>query len=116
VSVAALIREAQACGIKLRLVDGKVKAVGPRKAMSRLLVQLREHRAELAEALPFEPVGPSPCTSADTKPEPTDCDALDAAYLAHHFNCPTCIAAGRGSRYGFRCETGAALWWAYTAR
>jgi hypothetical protein len=42
-----------------------------------------------------------------------DWHALDAAYLAHHFNCPTCIAAGRGSRYGLRCETGAALWCAY---
>ena len=25
----------------------------------------------------------------------TDWHALDAAYLAHHFNCPACIAAGR---------------------
>ena len=46
---------------------------------------------------------------------PIDWHALDAAYLAHHFNCPTCIAAGRGSRYGLRCGTGAALWRAYTA-
>ena len=45
---------------------------------------------------------------------PTDWHALDAAYLAHHFNCPTCIAAGRGSRYGLRCGTGAALWRAYS--
>jgi hypothetical protein len=42
-----------------------------------------------------------------------DWHALDAAYLSHHFNCPTCIAAGRGSRYGLRCDTGAALWCAY---
>ena len=46
---------------------------------------------------------------------PIDWHALDAAYLDHHFNCPTCIAAGRGSRYGLRCGTGAALWRAYTA-
>jgi hypothetical protein len=39
-----------------------------------------------------------------------DWHALDAAYLAHHFNCTQCIAAGRGSRYGLRCEAGAALW------
>ena len=43
----------------------------------------------------------------------TDWHALDAAYLAHHFNCSACIAAGRGSRYGLRCDTGAALWCAY---
>lgn len=36
--------------------------------------------------------------------------ANDAAYHAHHFNCSTCIAAGRGSRYGQRCGVGMALW------
>ena len=45
--------------------------------------------------------------------KPADWHALDAAYLAHHFNCPVCIAAGRGSRYGLRCDTGAELWCAY---
>jgi len=45
--------------------------------------------------------------SADTQ------EALDAAYLAHHFNCPQCIAAGRGPQYGFRCDVGAPLWLAY---
>jgi hypothetical protein len=72
-----------------------------------------------------------PCVSISSMPEqlssvlavspptilekPADWQALDAAYLAHHFNCPTCIAAGRGERYGLRCGTGAALWRAYTA-
>ena len=45
--------------------------------------------------------------------KPADWHALDAAYLSHHFNCPKCIAAGRGNRYGLRCDTGAALWCAY---
>ena len=36
------------------------------------------------------------------------------AYHAHHFNCHTCIAAGRGIRYGGRCAVGLALWHAYT--
>jgi hypothetical protein len=36
--------------------------------------------------------------------------ANDAAYHVHHFNCPTCIAAGRGSRYGQRCGAGMTLW------
>jgi len=31
------------------------------------------------------------------------------AYHAHHFNCPTCIAVGRGAVYGLRCGTGMAL-------
>jgi hypothetical protein len=109
-SAAALIREAQASGIKLRLVGGKVKAIGPREAVARLLVPLREQRAALAEALQSEPVEPSRSAPAGTTPEPPDWHALAAAYHAHHCNCPTCIAAGRGSRYGLRCGTGAALW------
>ena len=32
------------------------------------------------------------------------------AYHAHHFNCHTCIAAGRGTQYGRRCAVGLALW------
>lgn len=40
---------------------------------------------------------------------------LDAsqAYYDHHVNCPFCIAAGRGKRYGDRCQEGSALWSAY---
>ena len=36
------------------------------------------------------------------------------AYHAHHFNCYTCIAAGRGTRYGRRCAVGLELWHTYT--
>lgn len=49
----------------------------------------------------------------DPPDNPQDWKELAAAYLSHHFNCPACIAAGRGSRYGLRCDTGAALWCAY---
>ena len=35
------------------------------------------------------------------------------AYHAHHFNCHTCIGAGRGALYGRRCAVGQALWKAY---
>lgn len=114
VSAQALIRQAQASGVALRLVGGKVKASGPREAVARLLVPLREHRAALADALQTVPVGPLPCSPADATPEPADWHALDAEYLAHHFSCSTCIAAGRGNRYGLRCVAGAALWRAYS--
>lgn len=113
-NAAALIRQAQAAGVALRLVDGKVKANGPREAMARLLAPLREHRAALADALQVEPVEPLPSAPAGAATESAEWHALDAAYLAHHFNCPICIAAGRGSRYGLRCGTGAALWRAYS--
>jgi hypothetical protein len=48
-----------------------------------------------------------------TPVNPQDWKELAAAYHAHHFNCPTCIAAGRGSRYGQRCGAGMALWRVY---
>ena len=38
---------------------------------------------------------------------------LAAAYHAHHFNCPSCIAAGSSSRYGQRCGAGMALLGSY---
>lgn len=112
-SAQALIRRAQASGVALRLVGGKVKAIGPREAVARLLEPLRAHRAALADALQAMGLEPMPSAPVGTAPEPADWHALDAAYLTHHFNCPTCIAAGRGSQYGLRCGTGAALWRAY---
>jgi L-aminopeptidase/D-esterase-like protein len=36
---------------------------------------------------------------------------LFIAYDIHAFNCPTCIAGGRG--YGMRCGTGSSLWTDY---
>ena len=36
------------------------------------------------------------------------------AYHVHHFRCSTCIAAGRGSRYGDRCAVGLGLWMNYS--
>jgi hypothetical protein len=43
----------------------------------------------------------------------TDQQAADQAYLVHHFNCATRIAAGRGDQYGQRCDVGAPLWMTY---
>lgn len=37
----------------------------------------------------------------------------DQAYLAHHFNCLTCCAAGRMIGDQTRCDAGLALWDAY---
>lgn len=112
-SAAALIREAQASGIELRLVGGKVKAIGPREAVDRLIEPLREHKLALVCALQVEQLETLPALSLAHPTNPPDWHALDAAYNAHHFNCPTCIAAGRGSRYGLRCGVGTALWRAY---
>jgi len=51
----------------------------------------------------------------DPPDNPLDWKELAAAYHNHHFNCPTCIAAGRGRRYGQRCGAGMALWRVYSA-
>jgi hypothetical protein len=48
-------------------------------------------------------------------PQLTSTDQLAAqAYHAHHFRCRTCIAAGRGTRFGQRCSAGLILWDTYS--
>ncbi len=37
----------------------------------------------------------------------------DKAYIAHHFNCPTCIAAGATPGKQARCPDGHLLWETY---
>ena len=54
-----------------------------------------------------------PPMPAANDPSIADWKTLDQAYLAHHVQCPQCIAAGRG--YGQRCGAGAALWRSYEA-
>lgn len=110
---AALMREAQASGIELRLVDGKVKAIGPREAVDRLIEPLRVHKLAVVCALQVDQLETLPALSLAQPTNPQAWHALDAAYNAHHFGCPTCIAAVRGSRYGLRCGVGMALWRAY---
>jgi len=41
------------------------------------------------------------------------CEGTHRVYMAHHFNCLTCIAAGCGSQYVQRCGAGMALWAGY---
>lgn len=93
-----LIRAAMDAGVTLKLADGQLKAIGPQEAVHEWAPKLREHKAELIEAL-------------TGKPSP-DWRTLDRAYQAHHWRCPTCCAAGKG--YGLRCGAGAALWNAYS--
>mgnify|MGYP001191477360 CR=1 FL=1 len=99
-STDTIIRAAMDAGVALKFVDGKLKAVGHVDAVAAWAPRLRQHKAELIEAL--------------QAPEPvTDWRELDRAYLAHHTACAVCQAAGRGARYGRRCGAGMALWSAY---
>jgi hypothetical protein len=60
-------------------------------------------------ATPLNPVKPPTEVAAKS----VSWRILDAAYLAHHVNCITCQAAGRGANYGLRCRVGSALWFDY---
>jgi hypothetical protein len=112
-SAQVLIRLAQEAGVALRLLDGKVKARGPREAIDRLLEPLREHREALVDALRAEQLECLPESQADIVTHSGDWNVMSRAYLVHHFNCQKCIAAGRGSRYGLRCSVGVLLWRVY---
>ena len=105
-SVIAIIHQAQNAGVALRVVGGKLKAVGKLSVVQSWAPRLREHKLELIEALAANDPNPPP----EPPPDPNAWRELAAAYHLHHFKCSTCIAAGRGVMYGLRCGTGAALW------
>ncbi|MDO8264637.1 MAG: hypothetical protein Q7T21_15635 [Gallionella sp.] len=134
-SAAALIQQAKAAGVTLRLVDGKVKITGTKAAVAGLIEPLRQHKADLVRwfeqaAVPVEVLQEeyrlysrlAPSTQPEPQPEPEppadpeDWRELAAAYNAHHVNCKHCQAAGRGTRYGLRCGVGASLWSAYSEK
>ena len=101
-STDTLIRAALDAGVALKFVGGKLKACGHVDVLRAWAPRLRENKAALIEAL----------TAPPEQHATTDWKPLAALYHAHHFNCPTCIAAGRG--YGLCCGTGTALWAAYS--
>lgn len=74
--------------------------------------QLLEYRL-YTKLQPTSPPDELVTHQAEPSTDIQDWHELDAAYLNHHVSCKTCIAAGRGTRYGLRCGTGAALWTAY---
>lgn len=104
-SASAIVERLHGAGLNLSLAPTGGLAVAPSSHLTDdLRALIRDSKALLIDWV-----------KATEPAIPTDSHALDAAYLAHHFNCPTCIAAGRGSRYGLRCGAGMALWRAYCA-
>ena len=96
-------------GLSVSLASGGRLVVSPG---SRLTPDLRElvkgNKAALLDWLQAaNDPAPEPPTS------PNDWHELATAYHRHHFDCPICIAAGRGAQYGLRCGVGAALWGSY---
>jgi hypothetical protein len=99
-------------GLNLSLAPAGGLAVAP---SSHLTADLRSLiRSSKAMLIDWLTAANDPVSHAPAPPDaPEDWKALAAAYHAHHFHGPTCIAAGRGLRYGLRCGVGMALWRTY---
>ena len=112
----AIVDQLRGAGLNLSLAPAGGLAVAPSSHLTEdLRALIRDSKALLIDWVKSANDADSAAPESSSNPaSPTDWHTLDAAYLAHHFNCPTCIAAGRGSRYGLRCGTGAALWRAYS--
>jgi hypothetical protein len=101
-----------AAGLNLSLAPAGGLAVTP---SSHLTADLRALiRSSKALLIDWLTVANSAASHAPDAPDKrVDWKVLAAAYHAHHFNCSTCTAAGRGSRNRQRCGAGMALWRAY---
>jgi len=77
------------------------------------VANVRKQAANDPDPPPAKSVNPLEVSALLDVVDPVDWHELDAAYLAHHVNCLTCQAAGRGAGYSLRCGTGAALWREY---
>lgn len=106
-SVRAIVNQLHDAGLSLSVTSSGGLAVTPSSHLTEDLRDIiRGSKALLVDWV-----------AATTYPEPPTEPArwhdLEAAYNAHHVNCKTCIAAGRGKQYSLRCGTGAALWSMY---
>ena len=111
-AVKTVVAQLAQAGLNLSLAPAGGLAVAP---SSHLTADLRDLiRSSKALLIDWLTAANDAVSHAPDPPEnPLDWKELAAAYHAHHFNCPTCIAAGRGSRYGQRCGAGMALWRLY---
>ena len=107
----SIVKSLNTAGVSIAPTENGGLLVSPASRLTpELRGMIRETKAELLKYF-------SVFAANDSEPEPpSDPNAwreLAAAYHAHHFNCPTCVAAGRGAQYGLRCGVGAALWTSY---
>ena len=111
-AIETVIARISDAGLNITLAPAGGLAVAP---SSHLTADLRDLiRSKKAQLIDWLVAGNDPDTNAPNPPcDPANWKELAAAYHAHHFNCTTCIAAGRGARYGQRCGAGMALWRAY---
>ena len=103
----------QEAGLHVTLVPGQVLRVKPASHLTGdLRALIRSSKAQLIDCLT------AAYNSTSLAPQPPEnameWKELTAAYYSHHFNCRTCIAAGRGPVYGKRCSVGIVSWRAYS--
>lgn len=111
-SASAIVEQLHDAGLNLSLAPAGRLAVAPSSHLTAdLRALVRSSKALLIDWLTAanDAANHTPDPSKDT----LDWKELAASYYAHHFNCPTCIAAGLCSRNGNRCGAGMALWAAY---
>jgi len=111
-AVETVVAQLANAGLNLSIAPAGGLAVAPSSQLTAdLRVLIRSSKAQLIDWLT---AANDAASHAPEPPEnPSDWKELAAAYYAHHFNCLTCIAAGRGSQYGQRCNVGKALWTGY---
>ncbi len=112
-TASAIVDQLRGAGLNLSLAPAGGLAVAPSSHLTDDLRSLiRSSKPLLIDWLTA--ANDATCHAPHPPDDPVDWKELASAYQAHHFNCPTCIAAGRGSRYGLRCGAGMALWRAYS--
>lgn len=111
-AVETVVEQLVHAGLSLSLAPEGGLAVGPSSHLTAQLRDLiRSNKPMLMDWL--KAANDIAMNAPDPLGDPVDWKVRAAAYHAHHFNCATCIAAGRGSQYGQRCGAGMALWQAY---
>lgn len=111
-AIETVVAQLSHAGLSLSLAPAGGLAVAPASHLTTELRDLiRSSKNQLIDWLTA--ANDSSSEAADPPADPALWKDLAAAYHAHHFNCPICVAAGSGSRYGQRCGAGMALWQAY---
>lgn len=112
-TASAIVEQLHDAGLSLYLAPAGGLAVAP---SSHLTADLRDLiRSSKALLIDWLTAANDTVSHEDDPPDiPSEWKELAAAYQAHHFKCPTCMAAGRGSQYGQRCGAGMSLWRAYS--
>lgn len=111
-AIETLVAQLSQAGLNLSLAPAGGLAVTPSRHLTTDLRDLiRSSKTLLIDWLTS--ANDTTSLAPDPPVNPQDWKELATAYHDHHFNCPTCIVAGRGGRYGQRCGAGMALWRAY---